>query len=751
MRVLKKIDISGNLAVVGGGLAGVCASITAARGGTRVILIQDRPVLGGNASSEVRLWALGATSHMGNNNRWAREGGVIDELLTENLYRNREGNPVIFDTVLIDAVLSESNITLLLNTVVDACTMREDGGIKSVHAYNSQNETEYLIDAPLFCDSTGDGTLGYLAGADYVMGRDSLDEADSLNYPESFGELLGSTIFFYTRNAGKPVRFVAPSYALKDISSLKRLERISIDANGCDYWWIEWSGKKNTIHDSEEIKLSLWEIVFGIWNHIKNSGEYPGSENMTLDWVGTIPGKRESRRFLGDYFLTQEDLVQQNEFADAVSYGGWALDHHPSDGAYSEYKPCYQWHTKGVYSIPFRTMYSRNIPNLFLGGRLISVSRAAFGSTRTMMTCAHNGQAVGAAAVLCKRFDCTPADIAGKPDRTRTLQQYLLRDGQYIPGLASLDTSINKALNARISASSELGFRGFTPDGDWYPLEHAAALLLPLPEGRIPEFSFDIDSSEPGNLEVRILVSVKPGNFTPETLVESFIVPVAVGEARYTVSPKTLMVRDQYVFLVFDGSMRMRIRRSTSQLTGVLSVYNKFNKKVAYSAVQTPPEGSGIDSLEFWTPYRRPEAQNLALSFSEPLKIFPVSHLVNGVHRPVQRSNAWVADPSDVHPSIELQWDEAQELTTMLLFFDTDYDFAMESVQYDHPESVLPFCVTSFVVTDIDNGVELHREDSNHQGRKKITFNTRTRRIKVEILAVSGEKVPIGLFGIQCW
>ena len=117
-RATRRITLDADIVVIGGGLTGVCCALTAARRGTKVILAQDRPVLGGNASSEVRLWALGATSHMGNNNRWSREGGVIDETMTENVYRNKEGNPVIFDTVLIDLVCAEPNITLLLDTVV---------------------------------------------------------------------------------------------------------------------------------------------------------------------------------------------------------------------------------------------------------------------------------------------------------------------------------------------------------------------------------------------------------------------------------------------------------------------------------------------------------------------------------------------------------------------------------------------------------------------------------------------------------
>src|ERR1017187_9044917 len=201
------------LVVAGGGLAGACAAITAARAGVRVVLIQDRPVLGGNASSEVRLWILGATSHMGNNNRWAREGGVIDEILVENLYRNSEGNPLILDTILLEKVRAEPNITLLLNTAVDGVEKTSDSTIGAVTAFCPQNQTRYRIEAPLFCDASGDGIIAFLAGAAFRMGAESRDEFDEGFAPEkSYGELLGHSLYFYSKDTGRPVRFVAPEY-----------------------------------------------------------------------------------------------------------------------------------------------------------------------------------------------------------------------------------------------------------------------------------------------------------------------------------------------------------------------------------------------------------------------------------------------------------------------------------------------------------------------------------------------------------
>ena len=214
MRALHVVKLAPDIAVIGGGISGVCAAITAARAGCKVVLVQDRPVLGGNASSEVRLWILGATSHMGNNNRWAREGGVIDELLVQNLYRNPEGNPLILDTILLERVVNEPNITLLLNTVVHDLEKSNPDTVQSVRAFCSQNSTDYEIAAPLFVDASGDGIVGFLAGAAFRIGAEARSELGEQLAPElaSHG-LLGHTIYFYSKDTGRPVKFVPPSFA----------------------------------------------------------------------------------------------------------------------------------------------------------------------------------------------------------------------------------------------------------------------------------------------------------------------------------------------------------------------------------------------------------------------------------------------------------------------------------------------------------------------------------------------------------
>ena len=315
----------------------------------------------------------------------AREGGLIDELLVENAYRNPDGNALIFDALLLEIAQREPNLRLLLNTAVYDCETliackASTSRITSIRACCPQNETIYEISAPLFCDASGDGVLGHLAGAAYRMGAEAADEFGEGFAPDAvdYGELMGHTIYFQSKDAGHPVKFVCPEFAIQDITTVPRWKRINATDQGCQYWWLEHGGRLDTIHDTEQIKWELWRVVYGIWNHIKNSGQFPEAATWTLEWIGTVPGKRESRRFEGPYILTQQEVIERRQHEDAVHYGGWSLDLHPADGIYTSRPPCDQWHSKGIYPIPYRTMYSRNVENLFLAGRIISVSHVAF-------------------------------------------------------------------------------------------------------------------------------------------------------------------------------------------------------------------------------------------------------------------------------------------------------------------------------------------------------------------------------------
>jgi hypothetical protein len=747
----RKTRLTADLVVVGGGLAGTCCAITAARAGIRVILIHDRPVLGGNASSEVRLWILGATAHMGTNNRWAREGGVIDEILVENTYRNPEGNPLFVDTLLLEKVVEEPNITLLLNTAVFDVAKSHADTVASLTAFCSQNSVLYEAEAPLFCDASGDGIVGFLAGAAFRMGVESRHEfGEQLAPEEPCHELLGHSIYFYSKDVGRPVRFVPPSYALKDITRIPRYRQFDTRDHGCRLWWIEWGGRLDTVHETEAIKWELWKVVYGVWDYIKNSGRFPEAETLTLEWVGQIPGKRESRRFEGDYLLTQRDIVEQRAHPDAVSFGGWAIDLHPADGVFSAQPGCDQWHPSGVYAIPYRCLYSRNITNLFLAGRIISTSHVAFGSTRVMATCAHGGQAVGMAAALCRRRALRPRDLASG-STIAELQTELLRTGQYIAGLALADPD-DLGRQATVSASSRLRLAELPPDGPSLPLADAWAMLLPVAAGAMPRVTCRLDVARPTRLRAELRVSSRPDNHTPDVTLSALDLELTAGdEQAVALEFDATIDAPRYAFVCLMPNPHISVRCSERRLTGVLALVHRAHASVARSARQDPPADTGIDSFEFWHPARRPAGHNFALIFSPPIDVFGPQNVINGVARPTVQPNAWVTDPGDASPTLTFRWDRPRRIARIELVFDTDFDHPMESVLMGHPERVMPFCVRSVRVRDA-HGREVAALQDNHQTRRTIRLQPPLETQELSLDLDSPESgCPAALFEVRLY
>lgn len=742
--------LEADLVVVGGGLAGVCSSITAAREGLRVLLVQDRPVLGGNASSEVRLWALGATSHMGNNNRWAREGGVINEILLENLWRNSEGNPILFDALLIEFITHEPNITLLLNTAVSSVEMNPDGRIAKAYAYCSQNETFYWLSAPLFCDASGDGILGFLSGATFRIGAEAASEFNEcLAGQEPKHELLGHSLYFYSRDSGKPVTFVPPEFALKNISEILRFRELRVSDSGCRLWWLEYGGDLDTVHDTEAIKWELWRVAYGVWNHIKNSGQFPEAVNLTLEWMGMIPGKRESRRFEGDYILTQRDIVEQRSHTDAVSVGGWAIDIHPPQGVFSSAPACVQWHSKGVYQIPFRTMYSRNVPNLFLTGRLISTSHIAFGSTRVMLTCAHNAQAVGMAAAMCKENTLLPRDLL-VPELMRTLQQRLLRSGQYIPGISQSDPT-DLARKAQLSASSTLCISKLASSGEMHVADTPCALSVPIEAGAIPEIEILVDAATDDDLSMELWLSSKPGNTTPDLKVATAEAAVRAGtEVPVRFHFDVTVNEPAHAFFFIPARKGFSLHLSKAQLPGTLTLWQKMNRMVAKSPIQDPPEGSGIDRFAFWLPDRRPQARNLAATFNPPINCYAPSKVVNGWGRPWCGANAWAPDGEDPAPRLSLRWDRVQTLKTIEITFDVDFDHPLESVLMGHPERVMPGCTRTFQILTAEGKI-LADIAENHQAYWRTVLPEPVMTNGLDIVILKHGPAPPAIFEVRCF
>jgi hypothetical protein len=447
------LDLRCDVLIAGGGMSGVCAALSSARHGSRVILVQDRSRLGGNSSSEIGMHIVGANNH-GARPNW-RESGLIEELRLEDAVHNPHRAFELWDLLLYDKCVSEPNISLLLDSTLFAATV-EDGNIKHVVVRCDKTEQMYRIKASIFCDCTGDSRLALEAGADFRIGRESREEfEESLAPPQADRQTQGSTILFTARKHDVPMPYSAPSWARKMQERNFRFRPITSWEYG--YWWIELGGTGNTIRDNERLRFELLRVVLGTWDYIKNSGEFPDSAKWALQTVGMVPGKRESRRVMGDVIHTQPILEGGwKELHDGVAIGGWNLDDHPPEGFDAPDKPPFtSIPLPEPYNISLGALYSRNIENLMVAGRNISNSHIAFSSTRVMATCSCIGQAVGTAVALCLQQGVMPVELRRNRKLVQTLQQVLLRDDQTIRMVRNQDSD-DLALKASVTASGSI-------------------------------------------------------------------------------------------------------------------------------------------------------------------------------------------------------------------------------------------------------------------------------------------------------
>lgn len=466
--------------VIGGGMSGLCAAIASAREGARTVLVQDRSVFGGNASSEMRMHISGASCHWGKKN--AAETGILMELQLENKYLNDSYNYSIWDGVLWSAAMETKNLTVYMNTTME--TVHSDGKqIQWVDCYQMTTEKRFGLKGQIYLDCTGNGTLGYFAGAEYAIGREGTRAYGEKDAPAvEDGDTMGNTIYFVAEDRGHKVKFTKPSWAYSfdesdfvhryhgdivvyhdadDVVVLRPDEDYADHADQLvekydvksGYWWIELGGDwKDIIGQAEDIRWELYRTIYGVWDHIKNGGDH-GADNYELVWVGNLPGTRESRRLLGEHILTEQEILANSRHADAVAYGGWPMDEHVAAGFRAKGQiPSRVRSFPGLYTIPYGCYCSRTISNLMMAGRNISASKLAMGSTRVMGTCAIGGEAAGTAAAMAVRLGLTPKAFG--QSHVEELQQELLKNDCYIPGVRNTDPA-DFARTARVRASSQ--------------------------------------------------------------------------------------------------------------------------------------------------------------------------------------------------------------------------------------------------------------------------------------------------------
>ena len=445
-----------DLVVVGAGPAGVPAAVAAARHGAKVALVHDRPVLGGNISSELGVLLNGSGWHRG-----YREGGIIEEAVLSKACAAK-GADLSFSRVFGELVAAETNITLFLNTRMYAVEKTGDR-IGAVLARNTLTGARTRIRGAIFADTTGDGWVGYFSGAKFMYGREGVEKYGESCAPEvpdlttMSGCLLGGYGLPRMVELDHDVPFATPPWAWPLPNGFYR------KSDGLRFkWWLEHPGTLNDCEDPELARDSLLRIFFAYWGWMKN--ETPDEKIRALaarHELVSLPymnGRREGMRIVGDYIFTEKDALAKTDPADSIGHTGWPLDTHDPLGVDNP-KGNGAWRMESPeiprpVGIPYRILYSTNVPNLFMAGRNVSCSHVGLGTLRVSATCAVMGQAVGTAAAGCVRHGVMPREYGRR--YLSELRSTLHRDDQFVPGYFGRDP-LNLAAGATATATSECG------------------------------------------------------------------------------------------------------------------------------------------------------------------------------------------------------------------------------------------------------------------------------------------------------
>ncbi|MEK3888344.1 FAD-dependent oxidoreductase [Bacillus sp. FSL K6-3431] len=745
---MRKETVQTDITVVGGGLAGVCAAIAAARMGQTVSLIQNRPVLGGNSSSEVRVWVCGATAH--GVHRYARETGIMGELFVENQYMNPEGNPYYWDLAILEKVKAEKNIQLFLNTdvrEVDSEGKEDNRKITAVTGWMMGSERHIRFESNVFLDCTGDGLVGFLAGAKYRIGREAKSEFNEDWAPEEADDItLGSSILFYTKDIGYPVKYVPPSFA-KDITKtsipLKRVIRSG--DNGCAYWWIEWGGEVDTVYDNEKIRDELWSAIYGVWDYIKNSGKFD-ADHLTLEWIGALPGKREYRRFIGDYIINQNDILNQRRYEDDVAFGGWSIDLHPPQGMYAEEGGAKHLHMDGVYHIPFRSLYSQNVSNLLFAGRNISASHVAFGTTRVMATCAVIGEAAGTGAALSFQKGTSPRGLY--ENHLKELQQVLLKQDASLIGISNTDEN-DLAQKAILRSSSERKQLIVADSSQTYALTADVGLHIPI-EPTLDQIELLLDAEADTILEVELWDTGKMENYIPAVKQLSERVSIEKGAHQWvSVNLPWHPADAQNAFIIIKENKDIRLHVSNQSTTGILAyLKDKNNEKESH---QLPKQ-----EVTRWnmSPFVR---KAFCIKVYPETNAFSAGKLIDGYNRPYGGPHMWVSGEmtDGTEEWAELGWNQPITIKEVQVIFNDDVNEDLINLHHHKtPFDIIPELVKDYRLEIKRDGkrVVIHEEKGNRKRKQHHLFSndieSNTLRIVVENTngASSAEIVAIRVY-----
>lgn len=767
---MRKTEYTFDVVVCGGGLAGFCAAVAAARLGQKTCIVQNRPVFGGNSSSEIGVTPHGTAAFHG----YARETGIISELLIEEraknhaeIYENGWTNSV-WDLTMYNMAENIENLTCFMNTNVDEVIRDLSGrNIQAIAGTVINAELSLIIYGQLFIDCTGDGIVADRAGCRWRMGSEAKSEFNEPHAPENASnDTMGNSIHFRTKNMGYPVPFTAPDWAIKHENPAFFYEqgRLPKDERG-GFWWLEIGVPFHTIYDNETIRHELTRHALGVWDWMKNKdpGMMERCKNYALDWIGQVPGKRESRRIMGEYFITEHDILDKTIFEDEIAFGGWFVDLHTPGGVlassseptnHHNYDTFNDYAVKsycGPYGVPLRACIAKDVDNLMMAGRNISTTHAALGTLRVMGTTALMGQACGVAAAIALRKNI-PVKYIPK-EAIFEVKQQLLRDGCFLPNNKNEDPD-DLALSASVTASSEAFVFGVGPESkgfhqgmnSWKDQPQYKSESMTVRKGQMIAVNDRIDwvsvclsntSGKTQHIEAFVYNADHIWDYRrePSAPLASSILKVPVGENIWVkwdlnLSQEKGLNRNGYIRIDLNANPEIGWKIAGCILPGHLSVYQIGNEKMR----------------------RFSDGVTLSFQISPPQPAFSAKNVISGVTRPHKSTNLWRSDPNmPLEQWIQLSW-QKEQLTGMV-----ELTLAGNLLREYHaygPFYLDPQCARDLRIDALLNGQweTVASIKGNYQRLLKLNFNkpVKTTDIRVVVEKTNGDPSAM-IYEVRCY
>ncbi len=759
---MKQLKEEYDVVVCGGGMAGFSAAVSAARMGKKTCLIQNRPVFGGNCSSEIGVTIHGAAAF----HAYARETGIISELMIEEraknhaeIYENGWINSV-WDMVMYDMAVKTENLKFYLNTDFVDVEMESDNKIKAVKAHIQNAETELIASAKVFIDCTGDGVVADRAGCEWRMGSEGRDEFNEVHAPEKASkDTMGNSIHFRAKDMGRPVPFTAPDWAIKHDNPdyFYKQGRIPKDKRG-GFWWLEIGVPYDTIHDNEDIRHELTRHTLGVWDWMKNHDPIMKEQckNYALDWIGQVPGKRESRRIMGEYFMNENDIQDKVVFDDEVGFGGWFIDLHTPGGLLAEhaepssategeeYNTFDEYSVKsycGPYGFPLRTLIAKDVDNLMMAGRNISSTHAALGTLRVMGTTALMGQATGVAAGIAIDKGVGIKEVPSA--YAFEVKQQLLKDDCFLPNNINQDPS-DLALKATVSASSQELLYGAGPESKgaheglkiWRDQPQYNNEGIETLRGQVVGVGSDrVDS-----------LSVCLTNTSGEVQkVEAFVYPVE-GIWDYRVKPAEALAQatlevpvGEKIWVSWDVNLTAEKGLPLNSLIRLDLAANK--NLIWHEAGCIIPGHMAMYQIGEQKMRRFNNGSTLSFKVTPAQDCFKPENVTNGVTRPHAYTNLWMSDSNlPLDQSLELSWDAAQTVKEVRLTFPGHLlrEYHAYSPFYRDPQ-----CPKDYEIWGCKDGewTKLLAVEENYQRQRKhiLENEVEVEKLKVVVKATNGD------------